>query len=420
MGKITDMTSAPNADGTEAVSGPIAYLTGEYPRVSHTFIQREVAALRAQGLEILTCSIRRTDPGEQTGEEERDAARTTFYVLAHARNPLRLIAAHFGALAREPHRYLATLRLALGSSGPGARALLYQLFYFAEAVVLAAHLRRVGARHIHNHFADQSCTVAMLTSAISGIPFSFTTHGPTEFYNVDKYCLGEKVSRAAFVICISHFCRSQLMLFSTPVHWSKLKIIHCGVDLDRYGGQAHASSAGRRVLFIGRLAAVKGVPVLVEAFRAVRDAFPDATLTLVGDGADRQMLEERVRELGLGDTVTFTGYLSQSAVAERLADAEVLALPSFAEGVPIVLMEAMASRKPVVATRIAGVSELVEDGISGFLTPAGDAGSLSERLVQLLGDRDLRQRMGRAGRAKVEAEFDLRREAVRIVDEFYK
>jgi len=393
----------------------IAYLTGEYPKVSHTFIQREAEALRGHGLEVMTCSVRRIGPENLTGPEERAAQASTFYLLAAARNPLRLVRDHGAALVRAPGRYLRALGLAWRTRPPGLKAALYQLFYFVEAGVLAAELRRRGVEHLHNHFANSSCTVAMLTSEISGIPFSFTMHGPAVFFEAEKWRLDEKIARAAFVSCISHFCRSQGMIWAAPEHWARMRIVHCGVEPARYGRDPDRA-AGKRLVFVGRLAAVKGVPVLLEALARLRAQDPEVTLTLVGDGPERGWIEAHIGELGLGDAVTITGYLSQEAVAGELAKADIFVLPSFAEGVPVVLMEAMATGLPVVTTRIAGIPELVEDGVSGLVVPPGDVVGLAEALGALLADPARRTEMGAAGRAHVVAEHDIAKEAAWLAE----
>ncbi len=212
----------------------------------------------------------------------------------------------------------------------------------------------------------------MLTGAISGLPYSYTMHGPDLFFEPVKWRIDEKTARARFVVCISHFCRSQAMLFSDPVHWPKLRIVHCGVSPARYG-QAPRPAFGKRVLFIGRLDAVKGGPLLLEAFAAARAGHPEAHLTVVGDGPARGALEAQAAALGLAGAVTFAGYRSQDEVAALLEEADKLVLPSFAEGVPMVLMEAMASRIPVVASRVAGVPELVRTG-DGLPRAAGRRG----------------------------------------------
>ena len=393
-----------------AASGPIAYLTGVYPKVSHTFIQREVAALRALGAEVLTCTVRWADPKDIVGADQQAEAAATFCILDVARKPWQLMGCHWRALRTAPGSWFSALGLAWRTCPPGLKEALWQVFYFLEAGVLSDHLRSRGVVHLHNHFGDSSGTVTMLTSAISGIPFSYTMHGPDLFFEPIKWRIDAKTAQARFVVCISHFCRSQAMLFSDPVHWPKLKIVHCGVTPARYG-QTPRDAFGKRVLFIGRLDAVKGGPLLLDAFATVCHAHPEAHLTVVGDGPARAALETQAAQLGLASAVTFAGYRSQTEVQGLLEQADMLVLPSFAEGVPMVLMEAMASRIPVIASRVAGVPELVEDGVTGFLVPPGDVASLTMRLNTLLGDPELCRTMGAAGRCVVEAGFDVDREA---------
>lgn len=398
----------------------IAYLVGEYPAVSHTFVLREVAALRDRGLDIRTCSIRRTGPQHHRGPAERAEAAATFNVLDAAKSPRGLLGAQIAAL-RRPGLYGRTLRKAWAMRGPGLRAALYQIIYFLEATVLARHLRENGVPHLHNHFAQASCTVAMLAARLAGIPFSFTLHGPADFTDPKLWRLDSKIADAAFVSCISHFCRSQAMLASPPEQWDRLHIVHCGVEPARYGAPAPVEMpSGKRLLFVGRLTAAKGVPVLIEAMARVRAAHPDAHLTLIGDGPERGRLERRVRDLGLSGAVTFAGLRSQDEVADMLARTAVFVLPSFAEGVPVVLMEAMAARRPVVATRIAGIPELVDDGVSGRVVAPGDGASLADAVCDILSDPQRAAAMGAAGRRKVEAEFDIAQEAGKLAPLFAK
>lgn len=398
-----------------ALPGPVAYLTGQHPMVSQTFIQREMEALRGLGVEVLSCSIRRAGPEQLVGEAEQAEAARTFHVLEAAARPWRLLTDHASAFVASPRRWVSALRLAARTSPPGPVAFLYQLFYFAEAGVLARHLKRRGVRLLHNHFGDSSGTVAMLASELSGVPFGFTMHGPTLFFEPKRWRLDEKIARAAYVACISHFCRSQGMLFSDPKHWGKLHIVHCGVDPALYDRPKRTTEGVRRLLFVGRLARVKGLAVLLEAFARLHKDRPDLVLRLVGDGPDRAWLEARVCEMNLEYAVEFTGYQSQAQVADHLAEADVFVLPSFAEGVPVVLMEALASRVPVVASRVAGVSELVEEGVTGSTVPPGDHTRLGSGIAMLLDDAALRWRMGEAGRAKVEAKFASAREATRLL-----
>ena len=395
-----------------SMAGPVAYLSGEYPRATDTFIQREVAALRGRGLRIETCSIRRTGVEHHVGDEQRTEAARTFHVLEATAHPLTSLKAHLAAL-RDPACYLRALGLAWRTSPSGIKGHFYNLIYFAEAVVLAHHMRARGVVHLHNHIAKSSCTVAMLASEVSGIPYSFTLHGPDIFFEPYHWRLDEKIERAAFVACISHFCRSQAMIFSAPVHWPRLHIVHCGVDPLLY--VAPRGAPAKRLLFVGRLASVKGVPVLFRALQQVAVDHPDLRLILIGDGPERAALEGDVRAMGLSGIVDFQGYKAQTEVAQALRDTDILVLPSFAEGLPVVLMEALAARVPVLATRIAGVSELVEDGISGRLVAPGDPQALERALRALLDSPpEERAAMGEAGRARVMAEFDSVTEAGKL------
>ncbi len=390
----------------------LAYLTSLYPAVSHTFIQREIAGLRDLGFEILTCSMRRPAADHLTGTEERQAADTSFYIIQTGKRPPEALSA-LGAALAAPVRLARTLALGWRTAPPGVRGLVKQIFYLAEAMILSRHLRNTGIDHLHNHFADPSANVAMLASALSGIPFSYTLHGPAELYEPEKWQLREKTARAAFVACISHFARSQAMYFSDPGDWHKLRIVHCGVDPTRYDRPAPAPRPGLHLVFVGRITPIKGLRVLLDALTRARRTHPGLTLTLVGDGDDRAHLETLARPLG--DAVRFAGFRSQEGVARAVAGADALVLPSFAEGLPVVLMEALAAGKPVIATQVAGVGELVENGVSGLLVPAGDVRALAGAITALA-DTPPAQRaeMGRAGRTKVRAEFDANIEAARI------
>lgn len=382
----------------------LAYLTGEYPRASDTFIQREVVALRALGHEVETCSIRTTGAEHLVGPEQREEHARTYKVLDAAKNPLTLLRAHLRWM-RSPGRYFRALALAWRTAPKGIRGRLYNLIYFLEAGVLAAHLADAGVEHLHNHIAKASCTVAMLVNALSGLPYSFTMHGPDIFFEPHHWRIDEKAARATFVACISEFCRSQLMCFTDQAHWGRFHIVHCAVDPGRYTPSRHA---GKRLLFVGRLAAVKGVPVLLEALRGLDTE--GWHLTVIGDGPDRAAIEAQARGL----PVDFLGYRSQAEVAQALSETDLFVLPSFAEGVPVVLMEAMASGVPVVATRIAGVPELVRDGTSGFLVPPGDATALRQAIAEALKDDAMRRAMGVEGRETVEADFNLAHEPARL------
>lgn len=386
----------------------IAYLTGEYPRATDTFIQREISALRERGVQVFSFSIRRTGQEHLVGAEQQAEAERTFYVLPV--QPIPLLLAHLALLLSSPRRYWQSVKLAWATHQPGIRGTIYQLFYFLEAGVIANQVRKQQIQHLHNHFPDSSGTVAMLAAALGGFTFSFTMHGPYIFFEPQRWRLDEKLKRALFVCCISHFCRSQGMIFAPMKHWNRLHIVHCGVDPALFNPVSH-QQIGKRLLYTGRLAAVKGLPILLESLVQVKAAHPDLLLTVVGDGADRPQLQQLTAQLGLNENVNFVGYQSQASVRQFMQETDVFVLPSFAEGLPVSLMEALAAGVPVVTTQIAGVSELVESGINGYLVPPGNVAELADRIEKLLADPALRAQMGAAGRLKVAQEFDIQQEA---------
>jgi glycosyltransferase involved in cell wall biosynthesis len=397
----------------------IAYLTSRYPAVSHTFVLREARALRRLGLEIETATVRRAEPAELLSALDREEDATTYAILPSS--PGRVVAAHLLAFARRPRRYMDTLRLALGLGGGGLRGLVWRTFYFGEAILFARWCRKRRVGHVHVHFANVAADVALLAAHYGeggrgASSWSFTMHGPTEFGDAAGHRLASKVERARFVICISDFCRSQLMALVDREHWRKLRIVHCGVDPERFAPADGPQAAGQplQVLTVGRLVSVKGQAVLIEAIAELARRRRDAQLTLVGDGPDRARLEALVSRLGIRDLVRFAGVVAQTETPGWYARADVFCLPSFAEGVPVVLMEAMATGLPVVTTPIAGIPELVEDEVSGILVPPGRVDALADALAALADAPERRRAMGEAGRRRVMEDFDTDRSALRL------
>lgn len=385
----------------------IAYLVSLYPAPSHTFIRREVDALRTRGLDIHTFSVRRTPEAQLSAQDRAEADRTFSVVPA---SPASLLAANLGALSRRPGRFLSTLRLALGHRVPGVRALLWAVFHFAEAMVLARELRRRRTDHLHNHFANAGATVGLLAAHFLRLPWSLTLHGISETDYPAGLLLGRKLAHARFAACVSWFGRAQAMRVTPAEQWRKFAIVRCGLDLaetDRARPVRAASRAVPRVICVGRLSPEKGQLGLLEAVAALRARGIGCELVLVGDGPAREEVERRIASLGLGDTVLMKGRMGEADTLAEIGGADLLVLPSFMEGLPIVLMEAMALGVPVVASRVAGVPELVEDGVGGALFRPADWGELADRMAALVRDPALRARYAAAARAKVEAEFDI-------------
>ncbi len=396
----------------------VAYLTSYYPAVSHTFIRREVSALRSLGVDVRTFSINAAHGVDVLGPRDVAEVKTTQYLLGR---PRRAIARDLVRTVRVNPGPVVRVAFQAARSRRTARDRLWQLFYVAEAAMLHERLVAAGVTHVHAHFANAPADVARWTAALGNRiggswSWSFTMHGPTEFYAVEEHGLRAKLASAQFVACISDFCRSQLMVFSDPKDWSKFEVVHCGVIPEDFPTASTDGTEPFTVACVGRLVAEKGQPILVDALELLKERDLPVRVVFVGDGPARAALEANVARRGLD--VEFTGPVGHDVVQAHLAAADAFCLPSFAEGVPVVLMEAMASGLPVVTTRIAGIQELVEDGVSGFVVAPGRADLLADAIAELVKNPEQAQAMGRAGRTKVCAEFDVRRAAVQLADVF--
>ena len=421
----------------------IGYIVSRYPAVSHSFVQREVLGLRKLGWEIFTISIRRAPAKELLTETDRAEAAGTRVIVPATLGTLA--AALVMPPLRSPGRVMRAMSEAWRLRRAGVRGAAWALFYFIEALLVHQICRREGLKHLHAHFANVASDVALIAAVLNGGTFSFTMHGPTEFFEVDAHRLKEKAMAAKCVICISDFARSQLMSILPMEHWAKLEVVHCGVVMEQFagvrkvrgsgaagagGGGATSEAAGivgsignppeYEILCVARLATVKGHAILLQAVAELIMRGHLVTLTLVGDGPLREALEKRADVLGIGERVRFLGNVGQDVIAEHFSRADVFALPSFAEGVPVVLMEAMAARCPVVATRIAGISELVEHGATGTLVPPGRADLLADAMERLLVHALAGERMAVAGYEKVRRDFNANKVALQLAGVFQK
>ena len=380
----------------------IAYLASEYPAGSHTFIRREIAALRTAGLMITPFTIRAAPASD--GPLDLAARTETQEVLGRGATAY-LIAVL--AAATRPLRWLSTLRLAMRHRVPGVRALLWSLFHFVEALLLARLLSRNAARHLHVHFANSGATVGMLAANFLRLPWSMTLHGISETDYPAGLLLADKIARTRFTACASWFMRAQAMRHAHPVHWAKLHIVRCGIDLAELPPVGEREDGPVRFVSVGRLSPEKGQRVLLEALRGLLDDGIDARLELIGGGPEQVALEAIAGGLSLGTAIRFCGPLPERETLARIARADVLVLPSFMEGLPVVLIEAMALGVPVIASAVAGIPELVEHRSSGLLVRASDTHGLRRGMSELARDPELRRSLGAAGRAAVIHEFAL-------------
>ena len=395
----------------------IAYVLNRYPTISHVFIRREIKALERQGFEVQRIALRGWDI-PVVDQEDEDERRRTRYVLQRGLAPL--LWALVRTLLVSPGRLASALFLALRMGWRAERSLPYHLVYVAEACRMLPWLRAFGATHIHAHFGTNSAEVAMLAHVLGGPPYSFTVHGPTEFDRPQFLGIAEKVARAAFVVAISSYGRSQLYRWIRHADWPKIKVIHCGIDDAFHEAVAPAPpSSAPKFVTVGRLTAAKGHLLLLEAASCLAKRGVRFELVFVGDGEMRAEIEASVARHDLGAHVRVAGAIGTEQLREELLSARGLVLASFAEGLPMVIMEAMALRRPVLTTYVAGIPELVRPGENGWLFPAGSVAELAAAMEDCLARpaEELRA-MGEAGRARVLARHSVEVQAARLAESF--
>ncbi len=390
----------------------IAYLVNQYPKVSHSFIRREIAALETQGLTVARFSIR-SCADELVDPDDIKELDKTQIVLDHPWSELLFTIVR--VVLQRPMSFITALGLAfqLGlrdESGP-----LYHLAYLAEACVLLAWFEAADIDHVHAHFGTNSTTVAMLCHAMGGPPYSFTVHGPEEFDKVRAISLAEKIRRAAFVVAISSFGKSQLYRWTALEDWPKVHVVHCGLDQTFLAQGFTPIPEQRHLVCVGRLSGQKGHLLLLEAVKQLVDTGYRFTVVLVGDGEMRSQVEALIAAYGLQNCVSITGWASSEVVKTQLLKAQALVLPSFAEGLPVVIMEALALGRPVITTSIAGIPELVETVVNGWLVVPGSVESLVNAMRAALDTSPAEQEtMGKAGMAKVAQQHNIDIEAAHL------
>ncbi len=380
----------------------IAYVTSLYPAVSHTFILNEIAALRRLGVEIGTFSIRRARASDILGAAARDEAENTRSILPL--NPVNAVSSLAWCAFRRFGPLADVLRRMVFAAG-SLKGSVKWLAYTVEGIALARWIVDGGYEHLHCHFGNSGSHTAWIAARIANVPFSITCHG-SELNDPLGFRLPEKARSAAFIACVSKFGRARLMHASSREYWNKYHVVRCGISETTPDPYPEPGKQEREILCVGRLSVEKGHFILLDAFEALLRKIPGVRLVLVGDGPLRSELERRCQELADPSSVTFTGSLDPAAVAERIARASLVALASFSEGVPVVLMEAFSHGRPVVATRVGGIPELVIHGQNGLLVSPGDAGELADAMGFVLSDPDEASRMGARGFAAVRAEFD--------------
>ena len=391
----------------------IAYLINEYPKVSHSFVRREIDALERLGAEVHIFSIRPWSTDLADPNDVKHAERTTLLFSSEA--------ALASGLAREAKTNPRGLRRATALAEKCARtsekSRVHWSAYVAEAALLRHELSERGIDHVHAHFGTNPAAVAMLCRELGGPSYSFTVHGPEEFDRQVGLALDVKIANAAFAIAISSFGRSQLLRLVQPEDREKVHVVRCGLDRAFLDESVRPVESAPSFVTVGRLSEQKGHWVLLDAAKVVKDRGFDFNLVLVGDGELRDEVETKISLLGLRDSVTIYGWASEGEVKQSIWDARALVLPSFAEGLPVVIMESLALHRPVISTFVAGIPELVVPGKNGWLVPAGDVDSLADAMIGALQatPTDLRE-MGAVGAVKVRENHDVDTEAAKLLE----
>jgi colanic acid/amylovoran biosynthesis glycosyltransferase len=390
----------------------VAYLVNLYPKISHSFIRREIQALESQGVAVRRFAIRRTSEPLVDAADQEELAKTEVILELGAK---RLLLSLIGAAIRHPLRFLRTLGLAVRTGIGSDRGLARHLVYVVEACALLDILRRDPVDHLHAHFGTNAAAVAMYCAALGGPGYSFTAHGTESFESPHRVRLGLKARRARFAVTVCGYGARELLASASDLDASKVHVVRCGLDETFLSAPAPAAVAGKQLVMVGRLSPEKGHGVLLDAAARLQRDDVEFRIVLVGDGDLREEIEHRAVALGVRDRIHFAGWQDHAGVQEILGASRALVLASSGEGLPVVIMEAMAMGRPIISTDVGGIGELVVDGETGWLVPSGDPERLSAaiRAVLVAPDTELAA-MGQRGRHRVQAMHDSSKEAARL------
>lgn len=383
----------------------LLYLIGQFPAINHGYLLAEIRHLRRLGFDIDVISVSPPDrPVTELTEAEREEAARTYCVKSLSAARIALL--HAAEFLRSPWRYFRGLMFTLGLAGIAPRRVLYHLAYFAEAVVVGRRMRDLGIAHVHASF---SATVALIAAKTFPLTWSFGVYGFGELHDPVATHLTERIQSARFVRSISRHGRGHLMLSCERSQWPKLLYSPLGIDASEFPhkGKRPPDGSPARLLCVGRLSQEKGQSLLLEAVASLAAQAHPVQLHIVGDGPDRRWLENYANQLGMSANVVFEGWVDQNRLMALYSETDIFVLPSLAEGIPMVLMEAMALEIPCVAPRISGIPELIEHRVDGLLFAVADVDDLTQSIRTLLDSPELRQRIGRQAREKVLREYDM-------------
>jgi glycosyltransferase involved in cell wall biosynthesis len=389
----------------------VGYFINQYPAVPHTFIRREIRALEAIGITVVRYALKSLT-ADLSDKDDLAETQLTYLIL---KPTLSDLSGCLFMLLRRPQAAFAVLRLAMKLGWRSDRGILRHFAYAAEATMLAYRCKLDGVMHLHAHFGTNSAAIALMAREFCKLPYSFTAHGSEEFEKAPLLSLDTKLRHAAFAVCVSSFGRSQLMRWSGPDQWSKIAVVHCGVDTAFLETPLTCPPPARRLVCVGRLGEHKAQLILIAAAQRLRDSGVHCEIVLVGDGPMRANVERAIRDYKLEGQVEITGWVSGDRVRREIIAARALVLPSFSENMPVAIMEAMALGRPVISTYIAGIPELVQPGKTGWLVPAGDELALATAMKEVLtASVEQLETMGIAGRAHIAQQHDAVKEAIKL------
>lgn len=392
------------------ISTKVGYVVNTYPRPSHSFIRREIAALEGLGVHVHRFAMR-DDSASLNDHADLAEQKKTEYILSTGTR--RLLQTLIRTGCASPAAVGSALALARRRASAGESSFIKQVIYLAEGATVALRAKELGLTHLHAHFGTNPARVVSYAHMLGGPSYSFTTHGPEEFDRPEALDLGGKIARAKFAVAISNYGRSQLYRWADPQDWSRIKVVHCGIEPERWSEIALMPlGESLNMVAVGRFAEQKGFGLLIRAFAQAHRTDPRMRLSLVGDGPLRGQIEAIIRQEGIAQSVDLLGWQDEAGVRAALAAAHLMVMPSFAEGLPVVIMEAMASGRPCIATYIAGIPELVRPGQEGWLVPAGSIDLLADAMVEAARtDHETLQRMGGAARKRALERHDVHNSA---------
>jgi glycosyltransferase involved in cell wall biosynthesis len=392
------------------MSRKLAYIVSRFPKISETFILYEIVELRNLGFEVDIFPLIREKEAVQHPEVEALAGRTHYQAILS----VQVILSQFYWMVKRPGTYFSTFWNVIKGNSRSLKFLIRGIAAFLLAGVFSRHIQRARIGHVHAHWATHPALAAYVIHRLTGLPYSFTAHAHDIY--VDQSMLSEKIAASEFVVTISEFNRRFLTGLYGEQLGRKIDVIHCGIDLDVFHArQANSTSDVFTLICVASLEEKKGHRYLIEACGQLLKNGLEFRCLLVGDGELRATLEASVEQQGLSKQITFLGRQPRQRVGELLAQSQVLILPSIItsrgkmEGIPVALMEGMAMEMPVIATDISGVSELVENGVTGLLVPEKDATALAGAIQRLRDAPEVAIVLGQNGRRKVVQEFDLHR-----------